>query len=255
MNIFDAAILGIIEGLTEFLPVSSTGHLILTAELLGLPHTDFLGTFEIAIQLGAILAVIVLYWRKLFLDTQIMKRVVVALLPALGVGFLFYTTIREMLGSEMVVVWALFLGGIAIILFELFHKNKEGKLEDLGAIPYRTAFLVGLFQAGSVIPGVSRAAATILGGLLLGFKRTAIVEFSFLLAVPTMIAATALQLTKNASSFSSGDFGLLSVGFVISFLVALAAIKFLLRFIGTHTFLAFGVYRIIVALIFFLFII
>lgn len=251
MNFIDAIILGIVEGLTEFLPVSSTGHLILASRLLHLPETDFLKTFQIAIQLGAILAVVVLYFRKLFLEWEIMKRIAVALLPALGIGFLFYASIRTLFESEMTVVAMLFFGGVAIILFEVFHKNKEGMIEDLATLPYRTAFSIGAFQAISVIPGVSRAAATILGGLWLGMKRTAIVEFSFLLAVPTMVAATTLDLVKHASLFSQADFHLLAIGFIVSFAVALVAIKFLLRFVESHTFIAFGVYRIVIAFLFF----
>lgn len=254
MDFFDAIVLGIVEGLTEFLPVSSTGHLILASKFLELPETDFLKTFQVAIQLGAILAVVALYFRKLFLEWEIMKRIAVALLPALGIGFLFYSFIRSLFDSELTVVMALFIGGVIIVLFELLHKDKEGTLEDLATLPYRTAFFIGLFQAVSVIPGVSRAAATILGGLWLGMKRTAIVEFSFLLAVPTMAAATGLELLKNASLFSTADFHLLLVGFVVSFFVALAAITFLLRFVKTHTFISFGIYRIVVALLFFFFV-
>ena len=254
MDFFDAIILGIVEGLTEFLPVSSTGHLILASKFLHLPETEFLKTFQIAIQLGAILAVVALYFRKLFLEWEIMKRIAVALLPALGIGFLFYASIRRLFESEMTVVAALFIGGIIIVLFEVFHKDKEGSFEDLATLPYRTTFFIGAFQAVSVIPGVSRAAATILGGLWLGMKRTAIVEFSFLLAVPTMAAATGLDLLKHASLFSTADFHLLLVGFVVSFLVALVAIKFLLRFVKTHTFTSFGIYRMVVALLFFFFV-
>lgn len=254
MNFFDAIILGIVEGLTEFLPVSSTGHLILAAELLKLSETEFLKTFQVAIQLGAILAVVALYFRKLFLEWEIMKRIAVALLPALGIGFLFYASIRKLFESQMTVVAALFIGGIIIILFEVFRKDKEGTIEDLATLPYRKAFWIGAFQAASVIPGVSRAAATILGGLWLGMKRTAIVEFSFLLAVPTMMAATTLDLVKHASFFSVADFHLLFVGFLVSFLVALAAIKFLLRFVETHTFIAFGAYRIALSILFFFFV-
>lgn len=255
MDLIHAVILGIVEGLTEFLPVSSTGHLILAGELLKLPETEFLKTFEVVIQLGAILAVVAIYWRKLLLDREIMQRIVVALLPALGVGYLFYRTIRQMLGSEVVVLWALFLGGIAIILIERFRKEPaEGEMKDLSILPYKTAFLIGLCQALSVIPGVSRAGATIMGGLWLGLSRTAIVEFSFLLAVPTMVAATTLDLLKHGADFSSTDTTALLVGTLTSFVVALLAIRFLLRFVGTHTFVSFGIYRIIAAFAFFLFI-
>lgn len=254
MNFLDAIILGIVEGITEFLPVSSTGHLILMAELLQLPHTEFLKTFEVAIQFGAILAIVALYWRRLFFDIEMMKRIAVALLPAIGIGFLFYNAIKQLFTSSITVVWALFLGGLLLVLFELWHKNQEQVGSDLTTLSYRQSFFVGLFQALSVIPGVSRAAATILGGLFLGMKRTAIVEFSFLLAVPTMVAATTLDIWKNMSLFSGADFSLLAVGMVTSFVVAMGAVKFLLRFIESHTFIAFGVYRMVIALLFFFFI-
>ena len=248
MDIFHAIILGVVEGLTEFLPVSSTGHLILAGELLKLPETEFLKTFEVVIQIGAILAVVAVYWRKLLFDREIISRIIIALLPALGVGYLFYQTIRQMLGSEVVVLWALGLGGIAIILIEHYRKEPvAGELQDLRILPYRTAFLIGLCQALSVIPGVSRAGATIMGGLWLGLSRTAIVEFSFLLAVPTMVAATTLDIVKHGASFSSADTVALLVGTLTSFVVALLAIRFFLRYVGTHTFVAFGIYRIVEA--------
>lgn len=254
MNIFDALILGVVEGLTEFLPVSSTGHLILASDLLQLPETEFLKSFQIAIQLGAILAIVVLYWRKLFFDQEIIKRVSVALLPALGIGFLFYSAIKQLFESSLTVVVALFIGGVILILFELFRKEKEGTITDLRTLSYKTVFMVGMFQALSVIPGVSRAGATILGGLLLGMKRTAVVEFSFLLAVPTMVAATSLDLWQNVASFSLNDTHIFLVGFFTAFIVAILAVKFLLRFVESHTFIPFGIYRIVVALLFFIFI-
>ena len=255
MNFLDAILLGIVEGITEFLPVSSTGHLILTAEALGIPETEFLKTFEVSIQLGAILAVLLLYWKRVLLERAVFERLLIALLPALGVGFLFYASIKKLFESEMTVVVALFLGGVALILFEKFHTEKEGSVSDVAKMSYRTAFFIGLFQAHAVIPGVSRAGATILGGLLLGLKRKAVVEFSFMLAIPTMIAATSLDLYQNASSFSQNDFWLLLVGFIVSFLVALLAIRFFLRFIENHTFVPFGIYRIVIAIIIFLVII
>lgn len=255
MQILDAVLLGVVEGLTEFLPISSTGHLILMSRLLGLTESEFLKTFEISIQMGAILAVVFLYWKKLLLDIHLCKRLLVALVPALGVGFLFYASIREMLESEKIVVGALCLGGILIIAFEQMHRGKEGTEERLSQLPYKTAFLIGLFQALAVIPGVSRAGATIIGGLFLGLKRTAIVEFSFLLAVPTMIAATTLDIAKNAAAFSTSDVHFLLIGFCTAFIVAIFAVKFFLRFVQTHTFVTFGVYRIVIALLFFLFVI
>lgn len=251
MDFFQAVFLGMVEGVTEFLPISSTGHLILTARLLHIPSSAFLSTFEIAIQFGAILAAVALYWRQLLFDRAILARVFVALLPALGVGFVFYSTIKKMLDSESTVLWALLIGGVLIILFEIFYRAKES-ITDVKSMSYRTAFLVGLFQSLAVIPGVSRAGATILGGLWLGMKRATIVEFSFLLAIPTMFAATTLELMKNSSILTLENFDALMIGFFTAFLVALFAIRFFLRFIGTHTFLSFGVYRIGVALLLFL---
>lgn len=252
MNYFDALILGIVEGLTEFFPISSTGHLILAAQLLHLPETDFVKTFQVAIQLGAILAIVALYWRKLFFDQLMMKRLIVALLPALGIGFIFYKAIKSLFDSSLVVVVALFVGGVVLVVYELWRK-KDTEGTELATLNYRTAFLIGLFQTLSVIPGVSRAGATIVGGLLLGLKRTAIVEFSFLLAVPTMVAATTLDVWKNADSLSLDNLSLLLVGFGTAFLVAMAAVKLLLRFVESHSFIAFGVYRMLVALLFFVY--
>lgn len=254
MNFTDAIIMGVVEGITEFFPISSTGHLILTAELLGLPETDFLKTFQIVIQLGAILAIVTLYWRKLLFDRDVIKKVAIALLPALGIGFVLYKLIRQLLESSLVVVTALFVGGVILILFEWWRRDRVDDGVSIEGMSYRMAFLVGLFQTLSVIPGVSRAGATLLGGMILGMKRKAIVEFSFLLAVPTMMAATTLDIWKSGNLFSSADVPFLAVGFVTAFVVAILAVKFLLRYVETHTFMAFGVYRILVAVFFFLFV-
>lgn len=251
MDIFQAFILGIVEGISEFLPISSTGHLILTTRLLGIPSTEFVKSFEIAIQLGAILSVVVLYWKRFLLDAETLKRVLAAFIPTAIIGFILYKLIKKfLLGNAMVVVVALLIGGILLILFELWHKEKEDSHEDLSTIPLKTAVLIGIFQTLAVVPGVSRSAATILGGLLLGLKRKTVVEFSFLLAVPTMLAATALDLVKSGSSFNGADLAVLGVGFVTSFVVALASIKFLLNYIQRNNFIAFGVYRIVAALLF-----
>lgn len=246
MDITQVVVLGIVEGLTEFLPISSTGHLILTAHFLGLPDTDFLKSFEVVIQLGAILAVVTLYWRKLFLDWRMMRRIAVALLPAIGVGYLFYATIRSLLASPLTVVIALAVGGLGLILFEFYRREPVRPLL-VDELSYRQAFFVGLTQALSVVPGVSRAGATIVGGLLVGLSRPAAVEFSFLLGVPTMVAATTLDILKHAATFSLLDIQSILIGLSISFVVALVAIKFLLRYVETHSFIVFGLYRIIVA--------
>jgi undecaprenyl-diphosphatase len=250
MTLLQSIILGIVEGITEFLPISSTGHLILASRLLGLPQTDFQKSFEIAIQLGAIASVIVLYWRKFF-EPAVLGRVIAAFIPTGLIGFALYHVVKTYLfGSDTVVLWALGLGGVALIVFELLHKESDDAVADVTAIPYSKAVAIGLFQSLSIVPGVSRAGATIVGGLILGLSRSTIVEFSFLLAVPTMLAATGYDLLKNASSFEPQQFGVLAAGFISAFLVALLSIKFLLAYVRTRTFIPFGIYRIAVALAF-----
>lgn len=250
MDIFQAIILGVVEGLTEFLPVSSTGHLVLAGKLLSLPSGNFEKSFEIIIQLGAILSVVVLYWRSLLVSFETQKRILVAFFPTAIVGLAFYKIIKTyLLGNAAVVCAALFLGGVLIILFEKWYakRPKENLVADISKLSYRQAAIIGLCQSAAVIPGVSRSGATILGGLGVGIQRETIVEFSFLLAVPTMLAATGLDLLKNASAFSSSDALLLAVGFLASFVVALAVIKLFLGFVQKYSFVSFGVYRIIAA--------
>ena len=250
MNYFHAIVIAIVEGITEFLPISSTGHMILTADLLKISKSNFLSTFEISIQLGAILAVVFLYWKKLLSGMEIWKKIIIAFLPSAIFGFIFYPFIKEMLSGNTVVLWSLFLGGIFLIIFELWHKEKDTDISEVENISYKQSLIVGLFQCIAMIPGVSRSAATIIGGLTQGMKRKTIVEFSFLLAIPTMCAATGYDLLKNASSFSSNQFGLLFLGVIISFLVAILSIKFLLNLVKKYTFIGFGIYRIAVALLF-----
>jgi undecaprenyl-diphosphatase len=251
MNMLQVLIFGIVEGITEFLPISSTGHLILTARLLQISQSEFIKSFEIAIQLGAILAVVVLYSNRLIRDQGIWRRLLVAFMPAALIGAVLYKIIkRYLLGDNQVVLWSLFIGGLFLIVFELFYREKEDAVGELSGVSYPQALAIGLFQSVAMIPGVSRAAATIIGGLVVGLKRKTIVEFSFLLAIPTMLAATALDLFKSAQVFKSEQLVSLAVGFIISFLVAIVAIKFLLSFIKRHSFILFGVYRIVIALVF-----
>lgn len=251
MSLLHAFILGIVEGITEFLPISSTGHLILTAHTLNIKQTEFLKSFEIAIQLGAILAVVVLYWKTLIKGWGIWKRILVAFLPTACIGVILYKLIKKfLLGNDAVVLWSLFIGGILLIVFEFFYREKEDARGSIDSISYKQSFCIGLFQSVAVIPGVSRAAATIIGGLSLGLKRKAIVEFSFLLAIPTMLAATALDLVRSANAFDTHQLFSLCAGFFVSFAVAAVTIKFLLRFIKRHNFILFGIYRICVAILF-----
>jgi len=178
----------------------------------------------------------------------------VAFFPTAVLGLIFYKIIKHyLMASNQVVLWSMFIGGICLIVFEILHKEKDSAVEDLGTISYRTSLLIGLFQSIAMIPGVSRSAATIVGGLVLGLKRKTIVEFSFLLAVPTMLAATGLDLMKNASQFSAAQLNFLSIGFIVSFFSALLGVKFLLSFIKHHSFISFGIYRIVLALLFWIF--
>ncbi len=253
MTPFDSLLLGIVEGVTEFLPVSSTGHLILASALLHIPDSAYSKSFDIIIQLGAILAVVALYWRT-FLDIQLLKKLIVAFIPTGIIGLAFYKIVKTyLLGNETIVIASLALGGIALIVFELLHHEKPDAKNDVSAISYKQAALIGLAQSVAIIPGVSRSAATIVGGMLLGVSRATIVEFSFLLAVPTMAAATGLDLLKNASSFSGDQAATLAIGFVTSFVVAIFAIKWLLTYVRKHSFVPIGIYRIIIALLFALF--
>lgn len=253
MTFIQAIILGVVEGITEFLPISSTGHMILANRLLGIQPSDFVKSFEIAIQLGAILSVVVLYWKKILNNFSIIPKIITAFIPTALIGLVFYGIVKKyLLGNEQVVIWSLLIGGVFIIVFELLYKPKDDEANDLAQIPYASSFLIGLSQALAIVPGVSRSAATVFGGLALRIKRKTIVEFSFLLAVPTMVAATGLDLIKMGSSFSGHEFYLMAIGFVTSFLVALAVIKIFIKFVQNNSFMAFGVYRILIALIFWL---
>lgn len=253
MDIIHAVILGIVEGITEFLPISSTGHLIMASDLLNIQKTDFLSSFEISIQLGAIMSVVFIYWRKIFDNKVLFKTVAVAFLPAAILGLIFYKLIKTYLfGNLTVVLIALFAGGILLIIFEYFYKEKSTAVDGAQNISVKQALVIGLFQCLAMVPGVSRAASTIIGGLIIGLKRKTIVEFSFLLAIPTMFAATGYDLLKTGFNFSSAEWGIIAVGFITSFFVAWASIKWLLRFIQNHTFISFGIYRIAIAVLFWL---
>jgi len=254
MTLLDSILLGALEGFTEFLPISSTGHLILLSELLGLPADEFVKSFMIAVQLGAITAVVLLYFRK-FLDIEVIKRLVVGFIPTGIIGFTLYQLIKDyLIGNSYIVVAALLLGGVALIVFELLHKESEDEPAEIRTLPYKQVALVGLFQSVAMIPGVSRSAATIVGGLLMGMRRATIVEFSFLLAVPTMAAATGYDVLKSFDSFPTDGLGLLAVGFITSLVVALLSMKLLIGFVKKHTFIPFGIYRIVLAILFFVFV-
>lgn len=258
MDFLQTLILGIVEGLTEFLPISSTAHLLITGEILKISQTDFFKTFVIAIQLGAILAVVFLYWKKVLSNINLFKKIVVAFIPTAIVGFLLYKIIKNFLFENFTTIaWALIVGGIVILLFEFFQKDKiqEKELtnEKLENISYKKSFLIGLIQSLAVIPGVSRSGATIIGGMSLGVSRKNIVEFSFLLAIPTIFAATGYDLISSPIHLSKLDITSLLLGGLFSFVFAWVAIKFLIQFIQKNSFNIFGYYRIVLGTLILLF--
>lgn len=254
MNLLETIILGAVEGLTEFLPISSTAHLVLAARVLDIAQTEFVKSFEIAIQLGAIAAVVLLYWKKFFVEPKVLARIGAAFVPTALIGFLLYHLFREYLvENTSLIIWTLLLGGVFLILFERFHTEKEEMVNEVRDMSYRQSIGIGFAQALAIVPGVSRAGATIIASMFLGLSRKASVEFSFLLAVPTMVAATGYDLLKTGTSFSAGEFGTLVLGFLVSLLTALIAVKFFLHYIQKNTLVGFGVYRICIALLFLLF--
>lgn len=251
MSVAVATLLGIVEGISEFLPISSTGHLILTQHLLHMQETEVLKSFDIAIQLGAILAVVLIYGRSLKRTPKAWIPILAAFLPTAVIGLLLHKIVKTyLLGNSTVVTWSLLIGGLIILLFESMYKKENARIRSLEHIPLKTAFAVGCFQSLALVPGVSRSASTIIGGMLLGVERKTIVDFSFLLAIPTMAAATGLDLLKSASNFSSQDVSALAIGFLAAFVTAYIVIRWLLRFIQSHTFTVFGFERIIVAIVF-----
>lgn len=246
MTLLHAVILGIVEGITEFLPISSTGHLMLTETLMRVPLTNAVESFNIAIQLGAILAVLVLYGKHLLKDKSLIVLAIIGFIPTGFIGLFLYSIVKAYLLSSITVVgWSLLIGGIVLIAFEIFTKNVR-HVDQNQAITINQAIAIGICQSFAMIPGVSRSATTIVGGMMLGISRRAIVEFSFILAIPTMTAATALDLKSSIGSFSSSDLLALGIGFVLSFVTAMVAIRWLLKFVTHHTFIPFGIYRIVV---------
>jgi undecaprenyl-diphosphatase len=252
MDILHIAILSIIEGLTEFLPISSTAHLILTSHLLQIPQSDFLTTFEIAIQVGAIAAVVVVYYKRILANKPLFYKACVGFIPTGILGFLLFKHIKALLTSSIVPVIALFIGGLVIIAIEMFLKKSKHKMKTTKDFTYKDALLVGLMQSISMIPGVSRSAASIFGGMALRLDREATVEFSFLLAIPTMIAATGLDLVKEVGTITSDQIFDLILGTMIAFVVALLVIKWLLKYVQKNNFIGFGIYRIVLAILYFL---
>jgi undecaprenyl-diphosphatase len=252
MDVIQSIIIAIVEGLTEFLPVSSTGHMIIAEKLLGVTDSEFTKLFTVAIQLGAILSVVILYWKKFLAPTGVNRwrfyaKLFVAVIPALFFGFLLSEKIDALLESTTTVVITMILGGIVLLFVDDYFKTPTVEAEE--KISFQKAFLIGLWQVIAMIPGVSRSAASIIGGMQQKLTRKLAAEFSFYLAVPTMAAATGYKLLKGYKTFSPEDIKLLALGNAVAFVVALLAIKFLIGFLQKHGFKIFGYYRIIVGIV------
>lgn len=277
MNFIKVIILGIIEGLTEFIPVSSTGHLIIANQFISLSPEKFANAFNVIIQLGAILSVLVLYfdelnpleektkngeklslqyrWEHRDLKTmRLLAKIIIGFLPAAVLGFLFDDLIDEYLFNKVTVAIALVFYGIVIIVLEIHNKDKEFKYHDIDQINIKTILLIGLFQCLAMVPGTSRSAATIIGAMLLGCDRKTAAEFSFFLAIPTMLGATGLKIIKMGFAFTLEEWLLILVGSVVSYVVAYAVITKFMKFIKKNDFKVFGIYRIILGILVLLFV-
>lgn len=251
MEALQAIIIAIVEGLTEYLPVSSTGHMILTAEFLKVEATPFTKAFMINIQFGAILAVVALYYKRFFRSIDFYFKLFVAFLPAAVMGFLLGDVIDSMLEDVTIVAGALLLGGIVLIFIDGYFNriNTEIKTEEETDVNYKQAFFIGIFQCIALIPGVSRSAASIIGGMFQGLNRKMAAEFSFFLAVPTMFAASGYKLIKDHEAITSDNIGILFIGNIVAFIVSIVAIKFFIGYLTKHGFWAFGYYRIVLGAI------
>ena len=252
MDTLQAVIIAIVEGLTEFLPISSTGHMIITEKILQLTVNDFTKVFTVAIQLGAILAVVVLYWKKFinFKHWQFYAKLALGVMPALILGFLFSKKIDALLESSTTVAVTMLLGGIILIFIDNFFKDP--KINSETEIGYGNAIVIGIWQCIAMVPGVSRSAASIIGGMQQKLTRSAAAEFSFFLAVPTMLAATGYKLLKyykTNGGFTSPEIQKLVIGNLVAFVVALLAIKFFIGFLKKHGFRIWGYYRIIIGIL------
>jgi undecaprenyl-diphosphatase len=250
MSFFQTIILAVIEGLTEFLPVSSTGHMILAQSFMHIPNDEFVKTFEIVIQLGAILAVLVLYIKRFFVSINIYLKLFVAFLPTGVAGVLAYKIIKQYLFNPFIVSFSLIIGGVVLILLDAWSGRKQTEYKDIEDINYGGALKIGAIQCVSMIPGVSRAAATIFGGIFAGFDRKQAAEFSFLLAIPTMCAASAKDLWESKELITSENMLLLLIGSAVAFVVAAIAVKAFVAFLTRYGFKYFGYYRILLGILF-----
>jgi undecaprenyl-diphosphatase len=255
MHFLESLILGIIEGITEFLPISSTAHLILASDILKIQQTDFHKFFEVFIQSGAILAVIFTYFKTIKSNKELIKKIAITFLPTAFFGFILYKIIKNVFfESKIIIIFALIVVGVLFIIVEkILKKNNLISSLELDNLSYKTAFLIGVFQSLAVIPGVSRAGAVILGMIILGFKRKDAVLYSFLVAVPTILSAGLFDLYKtgiNTISLNTSNIISLIIGFLSSFIFALFSTKWLIKYLQNNKLTSFGIYRITIGLLF-----
>lgn len=244
MSFLHAIILGIVEGITEFLPISSTGHMIIASSVMGIEDNSFTKAFEVIIQFGAILSVLVLYWKRFLPQWDFYKKLFVAFLPTAVIGFVVKDLVDHLLGSVQVVAWALIAGGVILVWSDRLFAHLTALGKKTSELTYADSVKLGLFQSVAMIPGVSRSAATIMGGLTLGMNKKEAAEFSFFLAVPTMAAATGYKLLKIYKTIEPSQISTLALGCVVAFFVALLAIKFFIGIVTRYGFRGFGFYRI-----------
>lgn len=243
MSFLEALILAIVEGITEFLPVSSTGHMIIASAFMGINESSFVKIFEVNIQFGAILSVVVLYWKRFFQSLDFYYKLLVAFIPAAIIGFLLGDFIDSLLENVWVVASSLLIGGVILLFVDKwFQSSNEEKVD------YKKALFIGFFQCVAMIPGVSRSAATIIGGMAQGLNRKTAAEFSFFLAVPTMFAASAYKMLKGYKEITTDNLDILLFGNLVAFIVAMLAIKFFISFLTKYGFKVFGWYRIVLGL-------
>ncbi|NUO10038.1 MAG: undecaprenyl-diphosphate phosphatase [Candidatus Brocadia sp.] len=247
MTYLEALILAVIEGITEFLPISSTGHMVIASTFMGISENALTKNFEIVIQLGAILSVVVLYWRKFLTSFRFYLKLSFAFLPAAVAGFFLEDYIDHLLANVWVVIASVFFGGIFLVFVDRWFKHAEGT-EEL-EISWFQGFKIGCFQCIAMIPGVSRAAATIIGGMVVGLNRRTSAEFSFFLAVPTMLGASTKKLMDSYKTIQHHDIAILLFGSIVAFAVAMLAIKGFIGFLKQHGFKWFGYYRIVVGVV------
>ncbi|AEE14477.1 Undecaprenyl-diphosphatase [Thermodesulfobium narugense DSM 14796] len=249
MNLIHAIILGIVEGVLEFLPVSAAGNLTLVGRLLSIPSSDFIKIYEIIMQLGAVIAVLILYAKRLLVDHETIKKIIVAFIPTGIIGLLVYKLVKNfLLYNDTITVFSLIVGGIIILLVE-YKKIKPSTL-NISNISYKQALAIGFIQTLAFIPGVSRSGATIVGAMLLGIERKAAVEFSFLLAIPTILAAGSYALLKDHSAITGPNLLPMAVSFLTALIFAIISVKTFLRFISSNNLKPFGFYRIIVGVLY-----